>query len=355
MRQPRNGEGLAAARRVLNQVALPCSPLLRVVHQEPHAFKLLIAGKDQEPIACLSAPVVFLFHFVDEPPQQVQHAVTCPRLLPEVSCGVAIPRWRNRGGSSPSVLPPIEGKESRILSSESGRYVDQLWVYGKVGQTAPIGEQGLPGVPVRLVLSDGVLDILSGQGVLELGREDGNAVEEEGEVEAALILFAVVQLPNYREQIALIKPTGLFIQPAVRAEVGELESTSTVPDSVAQHVERTPTSDLRRQPFQEPVLDLRTVMLGQPLPLPGLRSQHEVQDIARNEAQAAVIVLGLTLLVTAMRPVREVFPPLGDGGLAASEAIRTTAQQAGLNGVLKRPFGHTYSSHIASCNFRITG
>ena len=52
--------------------------------------------------------------------------------------------------------------------------------------------------------------------------------------------------------------------------------------SGAQHVERAPAPDLGRQALQELLLDHRAMVLGEPLPLAGLRCQHEVQNVTRD-------------------------------------------------------------------------
>jgi len=58
------------------------------------------------------------------------------------------------------------------------------------------------GSAVEAVLPDCVLDVLAGQWVLELRGEDGQAVQEEDQVEAVFILLAIVHLAADREEIA---------------------------------------------------------------------------------------------------------------------------------------------------------
>ena len=135
------------------------------------------------------------------------------------------------------------------------RHVDQVGVNGEVGQAALVGKQRLPRVAVRPVLANGVLDILTRERVLEFCREDGDAVEEESEVQALVVLLTVVQLPDNREEVALVEPPGLLVQPAGWAEVGEPEPAAHIPDSVAQHVKGTPAPDFRGQALQKLLLN----------------------------------------------------------------------------------------------------
>ena len=97
-------------------------------------------------------------------------------------------------------------------------------------------KQGLPWVAVGPVLTESIRDGLTRQRVLELSGEDGDAVEEERDVEALIALLAVVKLPDDREEVGRMQTAGLLVQPARRAEVCELELASHVPDSVAQHI-----------------------------------------------------------------------------------------------------------------------
>ena len=46
--EPCDGEGLATARRVLDQIAVPRALHSRVGHQPPHAIELLVAREDEE-------------------------------------------------------------------------------------------------------------------------------------------------------------------------------------------------------------------------------------------------------------------------------------------------------------------
>lgn len=79
----------------------------------------------------------------------------------------------------------------------------------------------LPGtIAVPFVLTDGILDVLPGQRVLQLGGEDRDAVQEQHEVEAVLVLRAVVELAHDREEARPVEPPRLLVKPARRLEIG---------------------------------------------------------------------------------------------------------------------------------------
>ena len=118
VREPGDGEALAAPRGVLDQVAMAGARRPRVRHQAADGVELLVAGKDQMAGPGLAAPVVLLLHLVDELADQVEHAVARPRLLPQVGGGVAGPRGRHRRVAGAAELALVEGQEARPRAGE---------------------------------------------------------------------------------------------------------------------------------------------------------------------------------------------------------------------------------------------
>ena len=105
VREPGDGVALAAAGRVLDQVALAGAVRARVRHQPAHGIELLVAREDQEALAGLAALVVLFLDLVDELADEVEHAVARPGLLPEVGRGVALPRRRHGRLPAPPTCP----------------------------------------------------------------------------------------------------------------------------------------------------------------------------------------------------------------------------------------------------------
>ena len=223
MREPGDREALAAAGRVLDQVTLPGTMPERIGHEPAHAVELLIAREDQKAPAGLAAPLVFLLDLVDELPHEVEHAVARPGLLPQIGGGVAGPRRRHRRIAGAAEPAPVERQKARLRPGELRRDIDQVRVDREMREAAAIGKERLARVAVGLVLADRVLDFLAGQRVLQLGGEDRDAVEEQHEVEALLVPGAVAELADDGEEVAGMQPLRLFVEPAGRAEIGELE------------------------------------------------------------------------------------------------------------------------------------
>ena len=299
--EPGDGEALAAAGRVLDQVALAGAVAARVADELADAVELLVAREDQKALAGLAPAVVLLLDLVDELADEVEDAVPRPDPLPQVVGREAPAGGRDRRIPRSAETPLVERQEAGRGPGQPGRHEHQIRVHGEVGQAAPVGEKRLARVAGGPVLPDRVLDVLPVERVLELGREDRNAVEEERQVEALPAPLAVAELAHDREEVGRVQPPQLLVEPARRPEVRQPEAAARVLDAVAQHVERPPPADLAREPAQEARLHVGPVVLPELLPLLRLGGQQEVDNVGRHQAQPAVIVFRLALAVAARR------------------------------------------------------
>ena len=82
MREPGDRKALAAAGRVLDQIALLCTVPQGIGDEPAHTIELLVAWEHQKAFAGLAPSVVLLLDLVDELPHEVEHTITRPGLLP---------------------------------------------------------------------------------------------------------------------------------------------------------------------------------------------------------------------------------------------------------------------------------
>ena len=217
-----------------------------------------------------------------------------------------------------------------------------------MGEAASVGEEGLSRVPVVLVLPDRILHVLPVERILELGREDGDAIQEEREIDALLRLLAEAELADDGEEVGPVQALQFLVEPARRAEVRQPELAARVLNPVSQHVERPPPGDLARQPPEEARLHVGSVVLLQLLPLLRLGGQEEVMNVGPNEAEPTVVVLRMTSSVAAWHRLGAVCRrgfPHGRGVVRAR--IGPVPQQRALNHGLEGPFGYL-GAHDAS-------
>ena len=305
--EPGDGEALAAAGGMLDQVAFTGAVIACVAHQPAHAIELLVARKYQEPPARPAPAIVLHLDLVDELPDEIEDAIAGPDPLPQVVGGEAHTGGRDRRISSAAEAPLVEGQEPGSGAGELGGHEHLFRIHREVGEAASVGEERLTRVPVVLVLVDRVLHVLTVERVLELGREDGNAVQEEGEVDALLGLFAEAELAHNGEEVGPVQALQFLVESARRPEVREPEFAARVLDAVSQHVERPAAGDLTRETAQETRLHVSPVVLLEPFPLLWLGGQEEVEDIGPDEAQPAVVILRAAFAVAARNWLGAVF------------------------------------------------
>ena len=206
---------------MLNQVPLARAVAAGVGDHAPYGVELLVAGEDQ--VGRPPTLAVLAFHLVDELPDQIEDAVPGPYVVPEVVRGVSLPGRGDGRVAGTAELAAVEGQEAGLGPSQAGGDVHPVRVHREVRETAAVGEERFAGISVVPVLRDRVVNILGAQWILEFGGEEGDPVEEEGQVEALLRLGAVVELAHDREEVRAVEPPGLFVEAARRAEVGQLE------------------------------------------------------------------------------------------------------------------------------------
>ena len=124
-------------------------------------------------------------------------------------------------------------------------------VHSEMHHAAAELEEFLTRVAVVLVLLDGVFHRLLGQAVLQLEGSDGQAVDEQAEIERQLrLVAAVAQLAGDAEAVGGVERLSLGVAQRRCAEE-EVDVVRTVFDAVAQHIDRTALADLALQASQE--------------------------------------------------------------------------------------------------------
>ena len=110
------------------------------------------------------------------------------------------------GLPAPSFQPWLNGRNQESLPSSRVQNRTSV-VHGEVDHAPAEVEEELLGVPVPLVLLDRVVDGLLGQAILELERGDGQAVDEEAQVQGELRL--VLAVTSWRVTLKMFAPVLL--------------------------------------------------------------------------------------------------------------------------------------------------
>ena len=186
--QPGDGVGLAAARRVMDQVALARAVRAGVGQDFTHHIELVVTRPDLGPLLPPRLFVLRLDH-LGVVLEDVGQALAGQHLAPQVVGLEAVRIGRVAGTVVPA---PIERQKPRGLALEVGAEAHLAFVHGEVGHAAAELEELLARVAVLLVLPDRVVHRLLGEAVFQLEGEDRQAVDEQDHVQGELGLVTAI-------------------------------------------------------------------------------------------------------------------------------------------------------------------
>jgi hypothetical protein len=113
------------------------------------------------------------------------------------------------------------------------------------------GQRAVLGVAVGAVLGDGLLEALSGQGVLQLGGRRHDPVEEQGEIDRLAARLLVAQLPGDGQPVRLVAVDQVGRELVGRLEEREPDRDAKVDHAVPKDVDDAALVQLAGQPVGE--------------------------------------------------------------------------------------------------------
>src|SRR5271157_6641503 len=195
--QPGDGVALAAAGGVLHEVASARSSRARI-GQEPVNYPELVVAREYL-LLFLPSLFVGLFHHLGVILQDVREPLPSQCLFPKV---VGLQPLRIGRISGAVVESLVERQEPGILAFEFGAESHLLVVDGEMGHAASELKEQFAGITIPHVLLHGVIDGLLRQAVLQLECGDGQAINEEAQVEGELtFVLAVAELTRDAEDV----------------------------------------------------------------------------------------------------------------------------------------------------------
>ena len=239
MCQPCNGIGLAAARAVLDEIAIADAVLLHISQQAFHRRQLMIARED------LLVPgfAGFLVLFLDQRGVVLDDArehVLGQNLLPQVIRHQAV----RVGRIACAVLVAlVEGQKPALLALQAGAELDLRIVHGEVNHAAGELEQQLLRAAGMLVLIDRIVHVLLGQLVFQLEGDDRQAVDEDAQIQRQLRgVGREMELARNAEDVLCIQRCGGGVIYAGR-HIEHDEAGGISLDAFAQHVNNAALGD----------------------------------------------------------------------------------------------------------------
>ena len=196
--------------------------------------------------------------------------------------------------SRPPVVAQVEGQEAGLLPGQLGGHGHAVRVHGEVDEGAP-AEGDVGRVPVRAVLGDGVLDVLVGEGVLQLGGGGRDAVDEERQVDGLVGVRVVGELAGDGDAVGVVEGRECGGEAVGGLEVGELDRDAEVNDAVAEDVDGAAVVEFRGEALGEAALGgvgVVAVATEERLPFLGLGRADEGEQFGGVEPEDGVEVSG---------------------------------------------------------------
>ena len=130
------------------------------------------------------------------------------------------------------VVAKVEGEEPGLLARQLGGHGHLVGVDGEVNE-GTTGEGDVGRVPIMSVLVLGVLDVLIGEWVLQLGGGRGDAIDEEGQIDSGVGDWVVGELPGDSDPVEVVEGGECLCEAVGGLEVGELDSNPKVDHAMA--------------------------------------------------------------------------------------------------------------------------
>ena len=285
--EPGDGVGLAAARRMLDQVAPARAVAARVGEKRAHHVELVVARPDLGPRPAAGS-VVLRGEKVRVVLQDVGQALAGEDPPPQVVGLEAVGIGRVAG---PVVPAHVEGEEPGRLAPQVRTELHLVLVHREVRHAPARLEQPLARVAVAAVLVDRIVHRLLGEAVLELEGRDRQAVDEQGQVEGGpRPVPAVAKLPRDRKAVRIVERRRVFVAGGRRAEE-QIDVMRPVREALAQHVDGSAPGRLRLQPRQELAPCRAVLVQGKGIVQAGLGVRQKRHELAEVHAVFAVVVV----------------------------------------------------------------
>lgn len=199
----------------------------------------------------------------------------------------------------------VEGQELGAWALQAAGHLHLAIAHGEVHQgAAGEGEQrfrgltGSLGKSVGFVLPHRIGDVLGVVG-LELHGGDGDAVEEQHQIEAVLAAGGVAHLAHHAQAVGVVAGQDRSIEPKGGLELRQIEGLGQPEHlhAVAEQIEGAPLVELLAHALQQGGLGFAAVVFLQHLPVVGLGLLHPGDQIGRVESELSAVGRGVAVLV----------------------------------------------------------
>ena len=242
MRQPCDRVRFAGACAVLNQIILRRAILTHIHQQLADHVKLMISWEnDIFGLLRFSGQLIlaFLRFDEDELADEVEDSILFQNILPHIGDTVLVFEGGvTRTGIDAFAVAHVEWQEKGRVSGKLGGHIDLLQIHRKVHKASSLkAEQSGVRVTINTVLINGILVRLTGGIAFQLKRHDGNAIQEDDQVNTLII--ACPDLLHNGENILLVPCQQFPVKGGSGLGVHKLQLHIGDFNAMLQHIQQT--------------------------------------------------------------------------------------------------------------------
>ena len=101
------------------------------------------------------------------------------------------------------IQPLVEGEEGCPTTFQCPSHIHKTGIYSKMSHATSQFEDLVLWASILLVLFDGMIYRLSGIGIFEFDRKDGQAIDKKGEIDTVFVPVCIDQFLRYGKSILL--------------------------------------------------------------------------------------------------------------------------------------------------------
>ncbi|MPN34827.1 hypothetical protein SDC9_182321 [bioreactor metagenome] len=191
-----------------------------------------------------------------------------------------------------AVVAQVEGQKIRLVAGKPRRHEDQVLIHSKMHQCPLLElEDQFARIAILLVLLLGILHRLAGKRIFQLRRHQRQTVQEQDQIEAPGMRFAIEKLPGYGQPVLFDQIQRLRIHPVVRRKHRHAQLLAVTLEALTQDLEHALGVQLLDQMIEHHLARLGAMNRVQALPRLGLRHRDELQHQHRVQRPQPVVTI----------------------------------------------------------------
>ena len=271
------------------------------MRQQPRNDVELMVARENHDIV---PDAIFVLFDMDVLLENFQQPVPEQHLFPEIGglVTVRVRRIALAADMACTVGTLIERQEKSPFPLQAGRHVHVFQIDGEMHQNPFFeSENRVLVLPVETVLFDGVCRVLAGELAFQFHRHDGNAVDEQNDIDALFITRRIMELAGTVQDIAFVSLAGGLVHRGFRFPEYRAEPDALIDKAFSENGQQPFGIGFAAKPFDQPSFAVGAVNPDVAFPFTGLAALDEGQQCGGIQRKFPVKSRRITLEIAAMR------------------------------------------------------